>query len=67
MKAADIRACLVNLKKVENSLADLSLKTTNIKEKKVYHDSMLTVSEVINDIKDRLIRIEETPVPSKSN
>lgn len=67
MKAADVRACLVNLKKVENNLADLSLKTANIKEKKVYHDSMLTVSEVINDLKDRLVKIEGTTGEATSN
>jgi len=49
----------VNLKKVEHHLAELSLNTIEIDQKKIYHSAMLSVSEVIQDLKKSVAEVKE--------
>ncbi|KIL47121.1 hypothetical protein [Jeotgalibacillus campisalis] len=59
MSAVSVRNCLVHLKQVERKLAEQVVKAASIEEKRIYSDAMIQVSEVIQDMKRRIIKMEK--------
>ncbi|PPA68873.1 DUF1657 domain-containing protein [Jeotgalibacillus proteolyticus] len=59
MKNTEVQACLLNLKKVESRLIEQMMKTTDLNHKQAFNQAMLTIAEVIEDIKTRLTQIEQ--------
>jgi hypothetical protein len=56
--AASIKQCLVNLKEIEAQLSSLALNSADTSAQEVFHQSMLTISSVKNDLQTRILELE---------
>lgn len=56
--AASIKQCLVNLKGIEAQLSSLALNSIDTSAQEVFHQSMLTITSVKNDLQTRVLELE---------
>lgn len=56
--AASIKQCLVNLKGIEAQLSSLALNSVDTSAQEVFHQSMLTISTVKNDLQTQVLELE---------
>ncbi|KQL35993.1 MULTISPECIES: DUF1657 domain-containing protein [Bacillaceae] len=55
---SDVKKCLASLKGVEASLSHLAERTQDYESKQTIHQTMMTVSEVVEDLKKRVGELE---------
>ncbi|ALC85467.1 hypothetical protein AM499_06310 [Bacillus sp. FJAT-22090] len=55
---SDVKKCLASLKGVEASLSNLAERTQDYESKQTIHQTMMTVSEVVEDLKKRVGELE---------
>lgn len=64
---SNISQCLATIKGIESQLSTLALNTINPDAQKAFHEAMLTIVEIKNDLQDRKYVIErEEPQYKKS-
>lgn len=56
--AASIKQCLVNLKGIEAQLSSLALNSVDTSAQEVFHQSMLTISTIKNDLQTQVLELE---------
>jgi hypothetical protein len=56
--ASEVKQCMASLKGVEASLSSLALRTQDNESKRILHETMMTVHEVVEDIKKRVGELE---------
>ncbi|WP_019241595.1 MULTISPECIES: DUF1657 domain-containing protein [Bacillus] len=63
--ASDVKQCLANLNGIIASLSSLAIKTQDEQAARDLHESMLTVTEVVEDIKNRVGELEREEIQYK--
>jgi Protein of unknown function (DUF1657) len=56
--ASDVKQCLCNIKSIEAQLSALSLNSLDEDVKKVFHNTMLTITTVKKDLQKRVLELE---------
>ena len=55
---SDVKKCLASLKGVEGSLSNLAERTQDNESKRILHETMMVVSEIVADLKKRVGELE---------
>lgn len=55
---ANVKTSYANLKSIQASFSELALKTTVDNEQRLFHESMMEMDEIIEDIRKRLMTLE---------
>ena len=55
---ANVKTSYANLKSIQASFSELALKTTVDNEQRLFHESMIEMDEIIEDIRKRLMTLE---------
>lgn len=55
---SDVKQCLASLKGVEASLSSLAMRTQDNESKKILHETMMVVNELVTDLKKRVGEME---------
>lgn len=55
---SDVKQCLASLKGVEASLSNLAERTQDNDSKRILHDTMMVVGEIVADLKKRVGELE---------
>ena len=55
---SDVKQCLASLKGVEASLSSLAIRTQDNESKKILHETMMVVNELVTDLKKRVGEME---------
>lgn len=55
---SDVKQCLASLKGVEASLSSLAIRTQDNESKKILHETMMVVNELVTDLKKRVGELE---------
>ena len=55
---SNVKQCIATLKGIEAQLSTLALQSQNESAQKVFHESMLTIEEVLKDLHIRQVEIE---------
>ncbi|MCC3355937.1 DUF1657 domain-containing protein [Bacillus sp. REN16] len=55
---SQVKQCLSSIKSIEASLSSLALRTQDTKAKQTFHETMLVMDEILNDLKIRVGEIE---------
>ena len=53
-----MKQCVASLKGVEASLSSLALRTQDDESKRILHETMMVVNEVVTDLKKRVGELE---------
>ncbi|MFD6438215.1 DUF1657 domain-containing protein [Peribacillus sp. NPDC060186] len=56
--ASEVKQCVASLKGVEAGLSSLALRTQDDEEKRILHETMLVVNEVMKDVHKRVGKLE---------
>lgn len=56
--ASDVKQCAASLKGVEAGLSNLALQTLDDESKRVLHETMMKVNEVLKDVQKRVGELE---------
>lgn len=56
--ASDVKQCVSSLKGVEAGLSNLALRTQDDESKRILHETMLVVNEVMKDVQKRVGELE---------
>lgn len=56
--ASDVKQCAASLKGVEAGLSNLTLQTLDDESKRVLHETMMKVNEVLKDVQKRVGELE---------
>ena len=56
--ASDVKQCAASLKGVEAGLSNLALRTQDDESKRVLHETMMKVNEVLKDVQKRVGELE---------
>lgn len=56
--ASDVKQCAASLRGVEASLSSLALRTQDDESKRILHETMLKVNEVMKDVQKRVGELE---------
>lgn len=56
--ASDVKQCAASLKGVEAGLSNLALQTLDDETKRVLHETMMKVNEVLKDVQKRVGELE---------
>ncbi|KIL48305.1 DUF1657 domain-containing protein [Jeotgalibacillus soli] len=56
--ASDVKQSLASLKGIEASLSSLAIRAQDEKSKKAFHESMVTVNEIVEDLKQQVGKLE---------
>ena len=56
---SDVKKCLASLKGVEASLSNLAERTQDNESKRILHETMMVVSEIVADLKKRVGELEQ--------
>lgn len=56
--ASDVKQCLTNIKSIEAQLSSLSFNSLDEGAKQVFHETMLTISLVKQDLQERVLELE---------
>lgn len=55
---SDVKQCLASLKGVEASLSSLAIRTQDSQSKQTFHETMMEVHEIVEEIKNRVGELE---------
>ncbi|CEG25031.1 DUF1657 domain-containing protein [Peribacillus simplex] len=55
---SEVKQCLASLKGVEASLSSLALRTQENESQRILHETMMTVNEIVTDLKKRVGELE---------
>ncbi|MDQ0177445.1 DUF1657 domain-containing protein [Bacillus chungangensis] len=55
---SNVKTSYANLKSIQASFSELALKTTVDNEQRLFHESMIEMDEIIEDIRKRLMTLE---------
>lgn len=56
--AASVKQCLANMKGIEAQLSSLALNSNDKSAQEVFHDTMITITSVKNDLQTRVLELE---------
>ncbi|MFD4818385.1 DUF1657 domain-containing protein [Peribacillus butanolivorans] len=56
--ASEVKQCVASLKGVEAGLSSLALRTQDDEEKRILHETMMVVNEVMKDVHKRVGELE---------
>jgi hypothetical protein len=56
--ASQVKQCLTSLKGIETDLSSLALRTDDNDSKRTMHETMMTVHEIVMDLKKRVGELE---------
>ncbi|KRF62098.1 hypothetical protein ASG99_06785 [Bacillus sp. Soil768D1] len=56
--AAEVKQCVASLKGVEAGLSSLALRTQDDESKRILHETMMVVNEVMKDVHKRVGELE---------
>ena len=56
--AASVKQCLANMKGIEAQLSSLALNSNDKGAQEVFHESMITIASVKNDLQNRVLELE---------
>lgn len=56
--ASEVKQCVASLKGVEAGLSSLALRTQDDEEKRILHETMMVVNEVMKDVHKRVGKLE---------
>lgn len=56
--ASNVKQCLANLKGIEANLSSLALRSLDDDTKRTLHETMMTVNEIVTDLKKRVGELE---------
>ncbi|AXN39365.1 DUF1657 domain-containing protein [Peribacillus butanolivorans] len=56
--ASEVKQCVASLKGVEAGLSSLALRTQGDEEKRILHETMMVVNEVMKDVHKRVGKLE---------
>ncbi|PLS18198.1 hypothetical protein CVD28_07870 [Bacillus sp. M6-12] len=56
--ASEVKQCVSNLKGIEASLSSLALRTEDDESKRILHETMMVVGEIVTDLKKRVGELE---------
>ncbi len=56
---SEVKQCLASLKGIEADLSSLALRTQDNESKRTLHETMMVVHEVMNDLKKRVVKLEQ--------
>lgn len=56
--ASDVKQCAASLRGVEAALSSLALRTQDEESKRILHETMVKVNEVMNDVQKRVGELE---------
>ncbi|OLN22170.1 hypothetical protein BTO30_10475 [Domibacillus antri] len=56
--ASDVKQCLASLKGIEADLSSLAILTQDHNSKRVLHESMMEVNEIVENLKKRIGELE---------
>lgn len=57
--ASQVKQCLTSLKGIETDLSSLALRTEDDDSKRNLHETMMTVHEIVKDLKMRVVQLEK--------
>lgn len=63
--ASDVKQCLASLKGIEANLSSLAIRTENDRSKQTFHETMMTIHEVVTDIQTRVGELEREEMQYK--
>lgn len=64
---SDVKQCLSNIKSIEAQLSSLSLNSLDEDTKGVFHQTMLTMTNVKKDLQERVLELERLEPQYKGN
>lgn len=56
--ASDVKQCLASIKSVESSLSSLKIRTEDEAAKQIFNETIITMEEIIHDLKKRVGKLE---------
>ena len=56
--ATSVKQCLANIKGIEAQLSSLVLNSNDKGAQEVFHESMITIASVKNDLQNRVLELE---------
>jgi phosphoribosyl-dephospho-CoA transferase len=65
--AANVKQTIATLKGIEAQLSKFAIQSDEESAKRIFHESMLSIEEISQDIKDRLIKMEKEEPEYTSN
>ncbi|MCK1994145.1 DUF1657 domain-containing protein [Peribacillus muralis] len=57
--ASDVKQCVSSLKGIEAGLSSLALRTQDDESKRILHETMLVVNEVMQEVQQRVGELEQ--------
>lgn len=63
--ASDVKQCLASLKGIEANLSSLATRTEDDRSKRTFHETMMTIHEVVTDIQTRVGELEREEMQYK--
>lgn len=55
---SEVKQCLASLKGIEANLSSLEIRTANEESKRIFHETMVIVNGVVEDLQQRVIELE---------